>query len=105
MKPHAPALKVAHPLMLQAIAAAKKGNDRIDPNKRCASVASLLRARRQTRAGLLEYTVAKLRSFGFRSQTDHRGSQQEHYERERSHRLRVAHVTSQARLYIWTAGC
>ena len=93
LQPHAAGLKVAHPLMLRAIAAAKKENDRIDPNNRCASVASLLRARRQTRAGLLEWTVAKLRSFGFGSQTDHRGSRQEHYEREQSHRLRVAHVT------------
>jgi hypothetical protein len=31
--PHAAAVKVAHPLMLQAIAAAKKKNDRIDANK------------------------------------------------------------------------
>jgi hypothetical protein len=31
--PHATAIKVAHPLMLRAIAAAKKKNDRIDANK------------------------------------------------------------------------
>src|SRR5277367_5932691 len=31
--PHAAALKVAHPLMLRAIAAAKKKNDRIDAHK------------------------------------------------------------------------
>jgi transposase len=31
--PHAPAVKVAHPLMLRAIAAAKKKNDRIDAAK------------------------------------------------------------------------
>jgi transposase len=31
--PHAAAVKVAHPLMLRAIAAAKKKNDRIDANK------------------------------------------------------------------------
>src|SRR3989475_11518961 len=31
--PHAVAVKVAHPLMLRAIAAAKKKNDRIDANK------------------------------------------------------------------------
>jgi hypothetical protein len=31
--PHAAALKVAHPLMLRAIAAAKKTNDRIDTHK------------------------------------------------------------------------
>jgi transposase len=31
--PHAAALKVAHPLMLRAIAAAKKKNDRVDANK------------------------------------------------------------------------
>lgn len=33
--PHATAIKVAHPLMLRAIAAAKKKNDRIDANKIC----------------------------------------------------------------------
>src|SRR5690348_3852703 len=33
LKPHAAALKMAHPLMLRAIAAAKKKNDRIDANK------------------------------------------------------------------------
>jgi transposase len=31
--PHAARLKVAHPLMLRAIAAAKKKNDRVDANK------------------------------------------------------------------------
>jgi transposase len=35
LKPHAAALKVAHPLMMRAIAAAKKKNDRIDANKIC----------------------------------------------------------------------
>ena len=35
LKPHAAALKVAHPLMLRAIAAAKKKNDRVDANKIC----------------------------------------------------------------------
>ena len=35
LRPHATALKVAHPLMLRAIAAAKKKNDRIDANKMC----------------------------------------------------------------------
>ena len=35
LKPHAAALKVAHPLMLRAIAAAKKTNDRIDASKIC----------------------------------------------------------------------
>jgi len=35
LKPHAAALKVAHPLMLRAIAAAKKKNDRIDANRIC----------------------------------------------------------------------
>jgi transposase len=35
LKPHAAALKVAHPLMLRAIAAAKKKNDRIDARKIC----------------------------------------------------------------------
>jgi transposase len=35
LQPHASALKVAHPLMLRAIAAAKKKNDRIDAKKIC----------------------------------------------------------------------
>jgi transposase len=35
LKPHAAELKVAHPLMLRAIAAAKKKNDRIDATKIC----------------------------------------------------------------------
>jgi transposase len=35
LKPHAAVLKVAHPLMLRAIAAAKKKNDRVDANKIC----------------------------------------------------------------------
>jgi transposase len=35
LKAHATELKVAHPLMLRAIAAAKKKNDRIDANKIC----------------------------------------------------------------------
>ena len=35
LKPHAAALKVAHPLMLRAIAAAKKKNDRVDASKIC----------------------------------------------------------------------
>jgi len=35
LKPHAAALKVAHPLMLRAIALAKKKNDRIDAGKIC----------------------------------------------------------------------
>jgi len=35
LKPHAAALKVAHPLMLRAIAAAKKKNDHIDASKIC----------------------------------------------------------------------
>ena len=35
LKPHAAALKVAHQLMLRAIAAAKKKNDRINANKIC----------------------------------------------------------------------
>jgi transposase len=35
LKPHAAALKVAHPLMLRTIAASKKKNDRIDANKIC----------------------------------------------------------------------
>jgi transposase len=35
LKPHAATLKVARPLMLRAIAAAKKKNDRIDASKIC----------------------------------------------------------------------
>jgi transposase len=35
LQPHAAALKVAHPLMLRAIAAAKKKHDRIDASKIC----------------------------------------------------------------------
>jgi transposase len=35
LQPHAAALKVAHPLMLRAIAAAKKKNDRVDASKIC----------------------------------------------------------------------
>ena len=35
LKPHAAALKVAHPLMLRAIAATKKKSDRIDASKIC----------------------------------------------------------------------
>lgn len=35
LKPHAAALKVAHPAMLKAIAASKKKNDRIDAEKIC----------------------------------------------------------------------
>jgi transposase len=35
LQPHAAALTVAHPLMLRAIAAAKKKNDRIDASKIC----------------------------------------------------------------------
>jgi transposase len=35
LEPHAAALKAAHPLMLRAIAAAKRKNDRIDASKIC----------------------------------------------------------------------
>ena len=35
LRPHAAAVKVAHPLMLRAIAAAKKKNDRVDASKIC----------------------------------------------------------------------
>src|SRR5437667_8814706 len=35
LKPHAAGVKVAHPVMLRAIAAAKKKNDRIDASKIC----------------------------------------------------------------------
>src|SRR5947208_12681940 len=59
LKPHAAAVKVAHPLMLRAIAAAKKKNDRIDAGKladclrcdflpECYMAASEIRERRRT---------------------------------------------------------
>src|SRR5712671_1640609 len=59
LKPHAAALKVAHPLMLRAIALAKKKNDRIDANKiadglrcnflpECHMASTAIRERRQT---------------------------------------------------------
>jgi transposase len=38
LKPHAAALKVAHPLMLRAIVLAKKKNDRVDARKICDSL-------------------------------------------------------------------
>src|ERR1043166_194549 len=44
LRPHAQQVKVAHPLMLRAIAAAKKKNDRIDANK----IADGLRCRNAT---------------------------------------------------------
>src|SRR5580700_5546661 len=44
LQPHAAALKVAHPLMLRAIAAAKKKNDRIDAGKICDCLRALLLA-------------------------------------------------------------
>src|SRR5260370_23231938 len=57
--PHAAALKVAHPLMLRAIAAAKKKNDQIDANKiadglrcnflpKCYMASTEIRERRRT---------------------------------------------------------
>jgi len=57
--PHAAALKVAHPLMLRAIAAAKKKNDRVDAHKiadclrcdflpECYMVSTAIRERRRT---------------------------------------------------------
>ena len=59
LRPHAAALKVAHPLMLRAIAAAKKKNDRIDASKiadclrcdflpECYMAATPIRERRRT---------------------------------------------------------
>jgi len=59
LQPHAAGLKVAHPLMLRAIAAAKKKNDRIDASKicdclrcdflpECYMVSTALRERRRT---------------------------------------------------------
>src|SRR5437667_8421258 len=59
LKPHAEAVKVAHPLMLRAIAAAKKKNDRIDAGKladclrcdflpECYLASSEIRERRRT---------------------------------------------------------
>jgi transposase len=49
LRPHAAAVKVAHPLMLRAIAAAKKKNDRIDAKNESAGHPSPSR-RAQTRA-------------------------------------------------------
>jgi transposase len=56
LKPHAAAMKVAHPLMLRAIAATKKKNDRIDTNKicdclRCVFAGMLHGAERHPRTG------------------------------------------------------
>src|SRR5437763_16939249 len=59
LKPHAAAVKVAHPLMLRAIAASKKKNDRIDAGKiadclrcdflpECHMVSTEIRDRRRT---------------------------------------------------------
>jgi len=42
LKPHAVAVKVAHPLMLRAIAASKKKNDQIDAGKAPAYARQLL---------------------------------------------------------------
>src|SRR5438128_9118029 len=42
LKPHAAAVKVAHPLMLRAIAASKKKNDQIDAGKAPAYARQLL---------------------------------------------------------------
>jgi hypothetical protein len=47
LKPHAAELKVAHPLMLRAIAAAKKKNDRIDAT-RFATVCAVIFCRNAT---------------------------------------------------------
>ena len=41
LKPHAAAVKVAHPLMLKAIAASKKKDDRIDASKIAISCAAI----------------------------------------------------------------
>ena len=59
LRPHAQQVKVAHPLMLRAIAAAKKKNDRIDASKiadclrcdflpECHMVSTEIRDRRRT---------------------------------------------------------
>src|SRR5438309_10266982 len=59
LKPHAAAVKVAHPLMLRAIAASKKKNDQIDAGKladclrcdflpECYMASSEIRERRRT---------------------------------------------------------
>ena len=59
LRPHAAAVKVAHPLMLRAIAAAKKKNDRIDAKKiadglrcnflpECSMAPTAIRERRRT---------------------------------------------------------
>jgi hypothetical protein len=46
LQPHAAALKVAHPLMQRAIAAAKKKNDGIDAKKICDACCAIATSRR-----------------------------------------------------------
>src|ERR1700737_2592669 len=75
LRPHAAAVKVAHPLMLRAIAAAKKKNDRIDASKicdclrcdflpECHMVSAEVRERRRTlsQLDLIPATLSRSRS-------------------------------------------
>ena len=78
LRPHAVAVKVAHPLMLRAIAAAKKKNDRIDAEKlcdrlrcdflpECYMASTPIRERRRTLTGKSSVAVARklgIRPFG-----------------------------------------
>ncbi len=77
--PHAAALKVAHPLMLRAIAAAKKKNDRIDASKiadclrcdflpECYMASTEIRERRRT----LRYRNLLVRQVGADEEQDRR---------------------------------
>jgi transposase len=65
--PHATMIKVAHPLMLRAIAAAKKKNDKIDASK----IADCLRCDflpvTQEAAGSSPVAAARIRALHFRS--------------------------------------
>ncbi len=57
--PHAAQVKVAHPVMLRAIAAAKKKNDRIDPGK----IADCLRGEQLTKTWLgADHCIGRSRS-------------------------------------------
>ena len=57
LKPHAVALKVAHPAMLQAITVAKKKNDRADAEK----IADLLRVNLLPECHMLSEEIRELR--------------------------------------------
>ena len=82
LKPHAAALKAAHPLMLRAIAAAKKKNDRIDPTRfatvcvviflpECHMASTAIRERRRTLhyRNLLVRQMVRVHLYGKRDST------------------------------------